>query len=227
MNKINIAVDGYAGCGKSSTAKQVAQRLQYLFIDSGAMYRAVSLYFLRNEVNFDQDGPEVHAALKDIFIEFVPKEGQAFPEVLLNGEAVEAEIRKPAVSSIVSPVAVLRSVREEMVAQQQRMGLQKGVIMDGRDIGTIVFPDAELKVFMTAEVEVRARRRLEEMEAKGVKANLEDVVRNLKERDYIDSHREVGPLRQALDAIVIDTTYLQLEDQVERVYQLAMDRILS
>ncbi len=227
MKKINIAVDGYAGCGKSSTAKQVAQKLNYLFIDSGAMYRAVSLYFLRNGVNYETDGPEVRAALKDIYIDFVPKAGQAFPEVRLNGEAVENEIRTPEISAIVSPVSVLRSVREEMVAQQQRMGLNKGVIMDGRDIGTVVFPDAELKVFMTADIELRARRRLKEMASKGLQAKLEEVVHNLQERDHIDSSREVGPLRQAEDAIVIDTTYLQLEDQIERVYQLALARINS
>jgi cytidylate kinase len=227
VKKINIAVDGHAGCGKSSTAKQVALRLNYLFIDSGAMYRAVSLFFLRHGVNFQSDGPAVEAALKDIFIDFVHKVGKDFPEVRLNGEEVEGEIRKAEVSAIVSPVSVLGSVREAMVAQQQRMGADKGVIMDGRDIGTVVFPDAELKVFMTAEVEVRARRRLAEMEAKGLQASLEEVVNNLQERDHIDSTREVGPLRQAEDAIVIDTTYLTLEEQIEQVYNLAMERILS
>ena len=174
VKKINIAVDGYAGTGKSSTAKQVAARLEYLFIDSGAMYRAVSLYFLRHDIDFHSDNPSVWAALKDIFIDFVPKEGQSYPEVRLNGEKVEKDIRSQAVSDIVSPVAVLKSVRKEMVAQQQRKGLDKGV-----------------------------------------------------EWDRIDSTREEGPLRQAADAILIDTTEMQLIQQIDLVYKLAMEQILS
>ena len=226
MKKINIAIDGFAGCGKSTTAKEVAKRLDYLFIDSGAMYRAVSLYFLRNGVDFSTDNEEVKKALENIKIDFQRRAGQHFPEVLLNGERVESEIRKPEISDIVSPVAILRSVREEMVAQQQRIAEGRGVVMDGRDIGTIVMPDAELKVFMTADVQVRAWRRMKELETKGVQIGLNEVIENLKERDRIDSTREVGPLKKAEDAIEIDTTHLQMEEQIETVIRLANEKIL-
>ncbi|MEL6654381.1 MAG: (d)CMP kinase, partial [Bacteroidota bacterium] len=206
MKKINIAVDGYAGTGKSTTAKKVAQKLDYLFIDSGAMYRAVSLYLLRNEIDFNTESADLLAALDDIYIDFVMKEGEAHPTVRLNGEEVEGEIRKPEISAIVSPVAVHKSVRRAMVSQQQRMGLEKGVVMDGRDIGTVVFPEAELKIFVSADIKVRAKRRMQELQKRGIETSLDAVIANLKERDYIDSTREEGPLRKAVDAIALDTT---------------------
>ncbi len=225
MKKINIAVDGYAGTGKSTTAKKLAQKLGYLFIDSGAMYRAVSLYLLRNKIDFEVESADLIAALDDIYIDFVINEGDLHPTVRLNGKEVESEIRKPEISAIVSPVAVHKSVRRAMVAQQQRIGLEKGVVMDGRDIGTVVFPEAELKVFVVADIEIRAQRRLNEMLKKGIDTTLEAVIQNLKERDHIDSSREEGPLKQAEDAILLDTSSMTIEDQVESVYKLAMERI--
>ncbi|MEL6591219.1 MAG: (d)CMP kinase [Bacteroidota bacterium] len=227
MKKINIAVDGYAGTGKSTTAKKVAQKLDYLFIDSGAMYRAVSLYLLRNEIDFNTESADLLAALDDIYIDFVMKEGEAHPTVRLNGEEVEGEIRKPEISAIVSPVAVHKNVRRAMVSQQQRMGLEKGVVMDGRDIGTVVFPEAELKIFVSADIKVRAKRRMQELQKRGIETSLDAVIANLKERDYIDSTREEGPLRKAVDAIALDTTHMTINQQVEKVYQLAKDQIFS
>lgn len=227
MKKINIAVDGYAGTGKSTTARRLAQELGYLFIDSGAMYRAVSLYLLRNKIDFATESAELIAALDDIYIDFVVSEGDLHPTVRLNGKEVESEIRKPDISAIVSPVAVHKSVRRAMVAQQQRMGIGKGVVMDGRDIGTVVFPQAELKVFVVADVKIRAGRRLQELLKKGVDTDLEAVISNLRERDHIDSSRDEGPLKQAEDAILLDTSTMTIEDQVKSVYKLAMEQILA
>lgn len=224
MKDITIAIDGYAGCGKSTTARRVAHDLGYIYIDTGAMYRAVSLYFLRHNISFEQEHPGMLAALNDLHIAFVRNEaGQLQTE--LNGEIVEQEIRSPEVSAIVSPVSVHASVREAMVAQQRRMGASKGVLLEGRDIGTVVFPDAELKVFMKAEMEVRARRRLAEMQARGVEISLTEVIENLQERDRIDTGRAIAPLRQAEDALVLDTTNLTIEDQVRIVCQWARERM--
>jgi CMP/dCMP kinase len=224
MSKINIAIDGFAGCGKSTTAKRVAACLNYTYIDSGAMYRAVTLYFLRHGIDFSSESPEMKAALDDIHLEFVSTPDGSGREMHLNGESVEEAIRTPEVSDAVSPVSVHPMVRRAMVSQQQRMGEQKGVVMDGRDIGTVVFPDAELKVFMTADMQVRARRRQEELARKGIEWDIAHVIENLSERDRIDSTRKEGPLRKAGDAIEIDTTFIEIDEQVDQVCELAREK---
>ncbi len=221
VNKIIIAIDGFAGCGKSTTAKLVAQQLNYMYIDTGAMYRAVALYFLRNNIDFSAESPAMKDALDNIYIDLVRQDDSHFPITYLNGKNVEEEIRSPEISAIVSPVSVHRMVRKEMVAQQQRMGEDKSIVMDGRDIGTVVFPRAELKLFMTADIEIRAARRLQELKAKGIEIDHAEILRNLEERDHIDSTRKVGPLKQADDAIVIDTTTMSVAEQVEKVCSLA------
>ena len=225
MNKIIVAIDGYAGCGKSTTAKLVARELGYMYIDSGAMYRAVALYFLRHHVDFQASSPEMKDALDNIYIDLVRQEGNPIPITYLNGEPIEEEIRRPEISAIVSQVSVHRMVRKEMVAQQQRMGQEKGIVMDGRDIGTVVFPHAELKVFMTADLEIRAARREQELALRGIAVSHEEILQNLRERDRIDSTRKVGPLKQAADAFVIDTTHIAVEDQAEMVISLAKELI--
>jgi CMP/dCMP kinase len=221
MKKINIAIDGHAGCGKSTTAKGVARRLGYLFIDSGAMYRAVTLHLLREGVDFAEETPAFKAAVEQVKVDFFLPEGGGHPEVQLNGEKVEAEIRQPQVSAQVSQVARHPSVREVLVREQQRISLDKGVVMDGRDIGTVVLPQAELKVYMTAAPLVRAQRRQAELAAKGIEQPLEEILANLQERDRIDSSRPTSPLRQAEDAIVIDTSGLTIEQQIDQVVALA------
>lgn len=219
MSKIIIAIDGYSSCGKSSTAKLVAQKLGYHYIDTGAMYRAVTLYFLQNHVSLNNP-KEVAAALEKIEIEFRSnKEGKS--ETYLNGLNVEAEIRKLYVADQVSEVAAVGEVRRAMVRQQQRMGRKKGYVLDGRDIGTVVFPDAELKIFMNADPLVRAQRRQQELMAKGELVDLEEILENIKKRDIIDTTREESPLRKAPDAHVVDTTFVTLDEQVERVVLLA------
>ncbi|MEO1448019.1 MAG: (d)CMP kinase [Bacteroidota bacterium] len=212
---ITIAIDGYAACGKSSTAKGVAAALEYLYIDTGAMYRSVSLHFLREGIGFQAETDELKAAVADLKVDFVREGDQLLTR--LNGEVVEDAIRRPEISAIVSPVAVHASVREAMVAQQRAMGARGGVVMDGRDIGTVVFPHAELKVFVTAEMEVRAKRRLVELQSRGIDSTLEAVIENLRERDHIDSTREIAPLRQAADALVLDTTHMTLQGQIDQV----------
>lgn len=202
-----IAIDGYSACGKSTLAKAMARQLGYRFIDTGAMYRMVTLYFLREKVDIDNGGA-VAGALKDLQVDFVPGSNHA----LLNGEDVEAEIREPAVSGYVSPVAAVSAVRRWVVPQQREMGASGGIVMDGRDIGTVVFPDADLKLFVTASIDVRTDRRLAEMNAKGVDTTREEVAANLLQRDHIDSSREDSPLRQADDAIVLDNSGLSLEE---------------
>lgn len=221
MGKINIAIDGYAGTGKSSTAKEVARRLNYLYIDTGAMYRAVTLHFLRENIPFEKESASLQNSLQQLEIDFVNGQANGKRAVTLNGEIVEKEIRSLEVNKAVSPVSTLVPVRHALVAQQQRMALRKGVVMDGRDIGTVVLPDAELKVFMTANMDIRAKRRLAEMQAKGLTATLEEVKANLMERDKIDSSRSEGPLRKADDAIEIDTSYLQIDEQIEKILDLA------
>jgi len=225
VKDIVIAIDGYAACGKSSTAKAVATKLNYLYIDSGAMYRAVALYFLAQRISFDKENPGMLAALENIHIDFVQKAGQKYPSVRLNGLEVEHKIRKPEVTNIVSQVSVHSSVRRALVLQQQRMGEGKRVVMDGRDIGTVVFPDAELKIFMTASLEARTKRRQSELQAQGVVQKEEEISTSLSSRDHIDSTRKVGPLKQDEDAVVIDTTSMSFKDQVQKVVDLAHQKM--
>lgn len=216
MKKITIAIDGHSSCGKSTMAKDLARKVGYIYVDTGAMYRCVTLFALRNNL-FDADGhidaATLEAKMKDIHISFQLREGADRPDTYLNGECVEQEIRSLEVSNHVSPVAALPFVRAAMVAQQQQMGKDKGVVMDGRDIGTTVFPDAELKIFVTASAQVRAQRRYDELQQKGMPANYEDILKNVEERDYIDSHREVSPLRKADDAIELDNSHMTIEEQ--------------
>lgn len=202
-----IAIDGFSACGKSTLARAMARELGYRFIDTGAMYRMVTLHFLRENVDIDDAGA-VAGALDGLRVDFVPGSNHA----LLNGEDVEADIRQPAVSGFVSPVAAVSAVRRWVVPQQQEMGKAGGIVMDGRDIGTVVFPDADLKLFVTASTDVRTDRRLAEMAAKGIATTRAEVAANLLERDRIDSTRADSPLRQAEDAIVIDNSDLTLEE---------------
>ncbi len=227
--KITIAIDGHSSCGKSTMAKQLAKRLGYVYVDTGAMYRTVTLFALRNGL-FDADGnvntDELKARMHEIEVSFKFNETTGKADTCLNGEDVEKEIRLMEVSNHVSPIAAIPFVREEMVEQQRRMGKEKGIVMDGRDIGTTVFPDAELKIFVTASAEVRAQRRYDELTGKGENANYEEILKNVQERDYIDSHRAVSPLRQADDAILLDNSHMTIEEQnqwlekqVERVME--------
>ena len=216
MKKITIAIDGHSSCGKSTMAKDLAREIGYVYVDTGAMYRAVTLYAMRAGL-FGPDGAIDAAALEarmgDIRISFTLNAATGRPDTLLNGENVEREIRSMDVSERVSQVAALPFVRSAMVAQQQAMGRDKGVVMDGRDIGTTVFPDAELKVFVTASPEVRARRRYDELKAKGMEADFSEILRNVEQRDYADSHRAVSPLRKADDAIELDNSRMTIAGQ--------------
>ena len=216
MKKITIAIDGYSSCGKSTMAKNLAREIGYIYIDTGAMYRAVTLYALRRgqiTVNRTVKSIELEREMPLITVSFTINRETGQPDTLLNGENVEQQIRTMEVSNNVSQIAALPFVREALVAQQQRMGANKGVVMDGRDIGTVVFPDAELKIFVTASAEVRAQRRFDELKAKGLPANYDDILKNVQERDYIDSHREVSPLRKAPDAIELDNSQLTIDQQ--------------
>lgn len=217
MKKITIAIDGFSSCGKSTMAKDLAREVGYIYIDSGAMYRAVTLYSIENEI-FDGDvidTEKLKKAIKDIQISFRPNPETGRPDTYLNGVNVENKIRTMGVSSKVSPISALDFVREAMVAQQQAMGKEKGIVMDGRDIGTTVFPDAELKIFVTATPEIRAQRRFDELKAKGQEGSFEEILENVKQRDYIDQHREVSPLRKADDALLLDNSNLSIEQQKE------------
>ncbi len=222
MKKLTIAIDGYSSCGKSTLAKAVAHELHYVFIDSGAMYRAVTFYALQNGIiangSFDKD--RLIAELDAIHIEFGPRNEDESHPVLLNDVDITTEIRGIELSSWVSDVAAVKEVRQKMVAQQQRMGRKGGVVMDGRDIGTVVFPNAELKLFLTASIEVRTQRRFDELVTKGTPGTFEEVKENLQKRDHIDSTRTESPLRQAEDAIVIDNTELTIEEQLVEVINL-------
>lgn len=220
MQKITIAVDGYSSCGKSTTAKKVAKKLGYSYIDTGAMYRAVTLYFLEHHITYSND-KEVEKALENIHIEFRRNPNDGRNETFLNGLNIEDEIRKLYIANQVSEVSAIAAVRHAMVAQQRRMGRKKGVVMDGRDIGTVVFPDAELKIFMTADPIIRANRRQIELAERGDLVDLEDIIENIKKRDLIDTTRKESPLRRADDAIEIDTSYMTLDEQVEVVCILA------
>jgi len=223
MKKIIITIDGWSSCGKSTLAKQLAKELGYVYIDSGAMYRAITLYFLRNAVDLE-DTAQISQALQNITIEFEYNQKSQQSEILLNGENVEYMIRDLIVAEKVSDVATIKEVRAFAVAQQQQMGIKKGIVMDGRDIGTTVFPDAELKFFMTADIAVRVERRFKEMYEKNPNVSIEEVKNNLEMRDYIDSNREISPLRKADDAIVLDNTNLTMEQQL-RFAQNVVDKL--
>lgn len=218
MKKITIAIDGHSSCGKSTMAKDLARAIGYVYVDTGAMYRAVTLHALRIgaiDANEKIDTNRLEAEMPRINISFRLNKETGAPDTYLNGELVEKEIRTIEVSNHVSPVAALAFVRSAMVTQQQRMGKEKGIVMDGRDIGTTVFPDAELKIYVTASAEVRAQRRYDELKSKGMSADYESILHNVVERDYIDSHREVSPLRQAKDAIVLDNSDMTITEQKE------------
>lgn len=216
MKKITIAIDGFSSCGKSTMAKDLARELGYVYVDTGAMYRCVTLYALRHGL-FRADGtinlPQLEAEIPNINISFKLNKETGRPDTYLNNENVESEIRTMEVSSHVSPIAAVPFVRAALVAQQQKMGEDKGIVMDGRDVGTVVFPNAELKIFVTASAEVRAQRRYDELKAKGMEANFEEILENVKQRDYIDSHREVSPMRKADDAIELDNSHISIAEQ--------------
>lgn len=216
--KIIITIDGWSSCGKSTLAKQLAKALFYLYVDSGAMYRAITLYFLRNNVDLDEK-KEIKEALKQINLEFIVNLKSQISEMHLNGENVEYLIRDLLVAEKVSDVAAIKEVREFAVAQQQKMGDKKGIVMDGRDIGTTVFPNAELKIFMTADSAVRVERRFKELFEKNPNITIEEVKNNLEMRDYIDSNREVSPLRKAADAMILDNTQLTEKQQFEKAME--------
>lgn len=224
MKKIIIAIDGYSSCGKSTIAKQLAKELNYVFVDSGAMYRAITLYFLRNNVDSNQE-EAVTNALQQIHLHFKFNDKLGKSDMYLNNENVETEIRNMLVSNNVSKVSANQQVRAFAVAQQQQMGIHKGIVMDGRDIGTTVFPNAELKIFVTADVNVRAERRLKELLPANPNITIEEVKKNLEERDLIDSTREFSPLRKAADAIVLDNSHLTREEQLALCLQWVKEKI--
>ena len=215
MKKITIAIDGHSSCGKSTMAKDLARRIGYVYIDTGAMYRAVTLFAMRHNLiaNGHVDAAKLQEEMGNIHISLRLNPETQRPDTYLNGECVEREIRTMEVSRHVSLIAALPFVRSAMVEMQREMGKEKGVVMDGRDIGTVVFPHAELKIFVTASAEVRAQRRYDELTAKGEKCNYEEILENVKERDHIDSTRETSPLRQAEDAIVLDNTHMTIPEQ--------------
>lgn len=216
MKKIIVAIDGHSSCGKSTMAKDLAREVGYIYVDTGAMYRAVTLFAMRNNL-FDAEGnintERLEQLLPEVKISFKLDPETSRPMACLNGDVVEQEIRSLEVSQHVSPIAALPFVRAKLVEQQQAMGREKGIVMDGRDIGTVVFPEAELKIFVTASAEIRAQRRYKELQAKGMPADFDDILKNVEERDYIDSHRATSPLRQADDALVLDNSHLTIEEQ--------------
>jgi len=223
---IIITIDGWSSCGKSTLAKFMAKQLGYLYVDSGAMYRAITLYFLRNHINWTETN-EVNAALKEINLEFIFNENTNQSEIHLNGENVEYLIRDMVVAEKVSEVAAIKEVRKFAVMQQQKMGKKKGIVMDGRDIGTTVFPDAELKIFMTADNMVRVERRFKELFEKNPNITIEEVKNNLEMRDYIDSNREVSPLKKAKDALLLDNTDLTANETQQKALAWAKKIINS
>ena len=222
MKKITIAIDGHSSCGKSTMAKELARKLGYIYVDTGAMYRTVTLYAMRNNL-FDSKGEvltdELQKQMNNIKVSFCINKETGRPDACLNDECVENIIRSIEVSNHVSKIAAIPFVREAMVDQQRRMGAEKGIVMDGRDIGTTVFPDAELKIFVTASAKVRAQRRYDELQQKGMPADFDEILKNVEERDYIDSHREVSPLRQAEDAILLDNSEMTIPQQNEWLMQ--------
>ncbi|MEO7266099.1 MAG: (d)CMP kinase [Ferruginibacter sp.] len=223
MKKLIITIDGWSSCGKSTLAKQLAKELGYVYVDSGAMYRAITLYFLRNHIDWT-DEKEVREALNQVHLHFEYNDKSAQSEIFLNEENVEYVIRDLVIAEKVSDVASIALVRSFAVAQQQKMGDKKGIIMDGRDIGTTVFPDACLKIFMTADIAVRVERRFKEMYEKNPNITIEEVKANLEMRDYIDSHREVSPLRQAEDAILLDNTHISMKEQLNFALNLIKEK---
>tara|TARA_B110000503_G_scaffold122856_1_gene187899 strand:- start:643 stop:1332 length:690 start_codon:yes stop_codon:yes gene_type:complete len=229
MNQpIIIAIDGYSSCGKSTIAKALAKRLNYVFIDTGAMYRAVSLYILRNEIDWKGSSEqEVENILDKITITFRYNPDSQQSDTYLNGENVEEEIRGKAVSEVVSEISQLKAIRKRMVSLQQKAGIKKGLVMDGRDIGTQVFPDAELKIFMAADPKIRAQRRFKELMSKGKPLTIEEIESNLTSRDYNDTHRKENPLRIADDAIELDNSYLDQEEQLNWVLKILQEKNLS
>ena len=227
MGKITIAIDGFSSTGKSTVAKQLANALEYIYVDSGSMYRAVTLFALRNQLVDDKD-PEFSKLidrLPEIKLQSVHNQELGYSEIFLNGENVEKEIRTLAVSEYVSQISVIKEVREKLVTLQRELGKEKGVVMDGRDIGTVVFPDAELKIFITASPDIRAKRRYKELLDRGDRVDYEQVLKNIRERDFIDSHREFSPLKRAEDAIELDNSELSLEEQFEKVLTMAQETI--
>lgn len=222
--KIIITIDGWSSCGKSTLAKQLAKKLGYVYVDSGAMYRAITLFFLRNHIDWTEK-KEVQAALKEIHLDFRFNEQAEATEIYLNDENVEYVIRDLIIAEKVSDIAAIKEVRAFAVAQQQKMGAKKGIVMDGRDIGTVVFPKAELKIFMTADNAVRVERRFREMYEKNPNVTIEEVKNNLEMRDYIDSHREVSPLKKADDAIVLDNTNLTEDEQFQKALSWSKERL--
>lgn len=224
--KIIITIDGWSSCGKSTLAKQLARELGYVYVDSGAMYRAITLYFLRNHIDWT-DKKEVVEALKSINLEFIFNPLSNLSEIYLNDENVEYLIRDLVIAEKVSDVAAIKEVREFAVAQQQKMGAKKGIVMDGRDIGTVVFPRAELKIFMTADNAVRVERRFKELYEKNPNVTIEEVKNNLEMRDYIDSNREISPLRQAKDALILDNTHLTEKEQFEKALEWVKTKIVA
>lgn len=226
MKKIIITIDGWSACGKSTLAKQLAKALKYVYIDSGAMYRAITLYFLRNHVDWTNK-KEVKQALENINLQFIFNPASKATEIYLNEENVEYVIRDLVVAEKVSDVAAIKEVRAFAVKQQRKMGKEKGIVMDGRDIGTVVFPKAELKIFMTADNAVRVERRFKELVEKNPNISIEEVKANLEMRDYIDSHRKVSPLKQAKDAIVLDNTNLTEDEQFKQALQWVMKKRIN
>lgn len=224
MKKIIITLDGYSSCGKSTLARQMAHELNYVFIDSGAMYRAITLYFLRERVNITSE-EEIHAALTEITLSFRYNERSNQSDIILNDENVEPLIRDMLVSEHVSEVSALKEVREFAVAQQQQMGIAKGIVMDGRDIGTTVFPNAELKIFVTADPAIRVERRFKELFAKNPSITVEEVKTNLEMRDYIDSNREFSPLRKADDAVILDNSNMTRDEQLALALSWAKEKM--
>jgi len=222
--KIIITIDGWSSCGKSTLAKQLARELGYVYIDSGAMYRSITLYFLRNHIDWTKQKP-VEEALKNITLEFMSNHKNGQSEMYLNGENVEYVIRDLVVAEKVSDVAAIKEVRQSAVKQQQEMGRKKGIVMDGRDIGTVVFPKAELKIFMTADNAIRVERRFRELYEKNPNITIEEVKSNLEMRDYIDSHREISPLRQAEDALVLDNSKMTIREQLDLALGWVRERL--
>lgn len=229
MKKITIAIDGFSSCGKSTIAKDLAKRLGYEYIDTGAMYRALTLYLLDNGI-LKESGEFVYDAkdfLDEVSLKFETNQENGQSEILLNGKNVEANIRNMRVSKVVSKVSALKEVRDKLVAQQTLLGEDKGVVMDGRDIGTVVFPNAELKLFMTADTDVRSQRRFDELRSKGQEISLEKVKQNLEERDHLDTTREESPLVRAEDAIILDNSELNLEEQLSYAVHLAEAEVFA
>ena len=228
--KLTIAIDGFSSCGKSTVAKELAKKLGYIYVDTGAMYRAVTLYCMRNGLISD-DGTvnetELKKVIGNVVISFIYDQQTCKNTTLLNGEVVEDEIRRIEVSNKVSYVSRIDFVRAQMVKLQQDMGRQGGIVMDGRDIGTVVFPNADLKIFMTASPEVRAQRRFDELTAKGEKVTFDEILENVNQRDYLDQHREVSPLRQADDAHVVDNSHMTREEQFDVILKLVDEAKLS